>query len=167
MFYHGYYTDLSHVTDKLYHIMLYTSHWSRFKLTTSVVIGTDCIGCCKSNYHTVRNTRFPISVVCFPSPPIVRCACYSLDPWCPPHCILFFPFMNFSTFLYEATSRTSLLVLRSRPRLVPEKYFPAGFTLRRPNTGGHVRPRIRKTLLHEDMRQMELNRVGASETFCL
>ena len=37
-------TDLSQVTDKLYHIMLYTLPWSRFKLTTSVVIGTDCIG---------------------------------------------------------------------------------------------------------------------------
>jgi hypothetical protein len=45
-------TDLSQVTDKFYHIMLYTSPWSRFKLT-SVVIGTDsdCIGSCKSNYH--------------------------------------------------------------------------------------------------------------------
>ena len=36
-------TDLSQVTDKLYHIMLYTSPWSRFELTTSVVIGTDYI----------------------------------------------------------------------------------------------------------------------------
>ena len=27
--------DLSHVTDKLYHIMLYTSPWSRFEPTTS------------------------------------------------------------------------------------------------------------------------------------
>jgi hypothetical protein len=36
-------TDLSQVTDKLYHIMLYTSPWSRFELTTSVVIGIDCI----------------------------------------------------------------------------------------------------------------------------
>ena len=40
-------TDLSQVTDKLYHIMLYASPWSRFELT-SVVIGTDCIGSCKS-----------------------------------------------------------------------------------------------------------------------
>ena len=41
-------TDLPQVTDKLYHIMLCTLPWSRFKLTTSVVIGTDCIGNCKS-----------------------------------------------------------------------------------------------------------------------
>ena len=37
--------------DKLYHIMLYTSPWSRFELTTLVLICTDCIGSCKSNYH--------------------------------------------------------------------------------------------------------------------
>ena len=41
-------TDLSQVTDKLYHIMLYTSPWSRFELITSVAIGTDCKGSCKS-----------------------------------------------------------------------------------------------------------------------
>jgi hypothetical protein len=35
-------TDLLQVTDKFYHIMLYTSPWSRIELTTSVVIGTDC-----------------------------------------------------------------------------------------------------------------------------
>jgi hypothetical protein len=33
-------TDLSQVTDNLYHIMLYTSPWSRFELTTSVLLGT-------------------------------------------------------------------------------------------------------------------------------
>jgi hypothetical protein len=37
-------TDLSQVTDILYHIMLYLVH-----VTTSVVIGTDCKGSCKSN----------------------------------------------------------------------------------------------------------------------
>ena len=39
-------TDLSQVTDQLYHIMLYICRapLSRFKLTTSVVIGTDYIG---------------------------------------------------------------------------------------------------------------------------
>ena len=46
-------TDLSQVTDKLYHIMLDTSPRSRFELTTSVVIGTDCIGSCKSNYRMI------------------------------------------------------------------------------------------------------------------
>ena len=49
-------TNLSGVTHKLYHIMLYASPWSRFELTTSVVIGTDLIGCCKSNYHTITAT---------------------------------------------------------------------------------------------------------------
>ena len=49
-------TNLWQVTDKLYHIMLYTSPWSRFDLTTSVVIGTDCIGSCKSNYHMIMAT---------------------------------------------------------------------------------------------------------------
>ena len=49
-------TDLSQVTDKLYHILLYTLPWSRFELATSVVIGTDCIGSCKSNYHTITAT---------------------------------------------------------------------------------------------------------------
>jgi hypothetical protein len=45
--------DLSQVTDKLYHIML------RFELTTSVVIGTDCIGRLKYNYHTITATTPP------------------------------------------------------------------------------------------------------------
>ena len=37
-------------------IMVHTSPWSRFELTTSVVIGTDYIGSCKSNYHTITAT---------------------------------------------------------------------------------------------------------------
>jgi hypothetical protein len=52
-------TDLSQVTDKLYHIMLYTSPWSRFVLTTSVMIGTDCTCSCISNYHTITVTTSP------------------------------------------------------------------------------------------------------------
>ena len=51
--------DLSQVTDKLYHIMLNTSPWSRYELTTSVVIGTDCIASCKSNYHTITIMTAP------------------------------------------------------------------------------------------------------------
>ena len=49
----------SQVTDKLYGILLYTSLWSRFELRTSVVIGTDCICSCKSNYHTITTTTAP------------------------------------------------------------------------------------------------------------
>ena len=58
-------TGLSQVTDKLYHIMLYTSPWSRFELTTSVVISTDCIGTCscKSNYHTITSMTAPRNVM--------------------------------------------------------------------------------------------------------
>ena len=56
--------NLSQVTDKLYHIMLYTLPWSRFKLTTSVVIGTDCIGSCKSNYHMITATTDPNLLLC-------------------------------------------------------------------------------------------------------
>jgi hypothetical protein len=52
-------TDLSQVTDKLYHIMLYTSPRSRF--TTSVVIGTGCIGSCISNYHMITATMATIN----------------------------------------------------------------------------------------------------------
>jgi hypothetical protein len=49
-------TDLSQVTDKLYHIKLYTSPWSRFELT-SVVIGTDCVGSWVYNYIRSRPPR--------------------------------------------------------------------------------------------------------------
>ena len=41
-----------------YHILLYRVHpvCVGFELTTLVVIGTDCIGSCKPNYHTITTT---------------------------------------------------------------------------------------------------------------
>ena len=53
-------TDLSQVTDKLYHIMLYTLPWSKFELT-SVVIGTDCIGLWKWNKACLFEKKADIS----------------------------------------------------------------------------------------------------------
>jgi hypothetical protein len=54
-------TDLPQVTDTLYHIMLYSIYITiaGFELTTLVVISTDSIGSCESNYHTITTTTAP------------------------------------------------------------------------------------------------------------
>ena len=67
-------------------IMLYTSPWSRFELTTSVVIGTDCIGSCKSNYHALMAMTTPTCRDCLVLKCIITghqwqlvCCCYTIS----------------------------------------------------------------------------------------
>jgi hypothetical protein len=52
-------TNDPQVTDKLYHIMLYTLPWVGVEPTTSVVIGTDYIGSGKSNNNAITATTAP------------------------------------------------------------------------------------------------------------
>ena len=51
--------DPEKTTDKLYHIMLYSSPRVEVEPTTSVVIGTDSIGSCKSNYLAITAATVP------------------------------------------------------------------------------------------------------------
>ena len=45
--------------------VLSTPRLSGIRLTTLVVIGTDCIGSCRSNYHTIMNTTAALSEIIF------------------------------------------------------------------------------------------------------
>ena len=53
--------NLPQVTVQLYHKMLYQVYltMSGFELITLVMIVTDCIGSCKSNYHMITTMKAP------------------------------------------------------------------------------------------------------------
>ena len=49
------------LTNLITYCIEYTCPWTMIELTTLVLIGTDCIGRCKSNYHTITTTTAPCS----------------------------------------------------------------------------------------------------------
>ena len=60
----------------LSHYVVSSTPWEGLELTTLVVIGTDCIGSCKSNYRTITTTTAPQFL--FMSCPNTCCLCSCL-----------------------------------------------------------------------------------------
>jgi hypothetical protein len=53
------YVTVKHISNFIIWLCIeYTSPWTGFELTTLMVIGTDCTGSCKSNYHTIMTKEW-------------------------------------------------------------------------------------------------------------
>ena len=52
-------TDLSQVTNKLYHMSRVHLAMNGVRTHNLMEIGTDCTGSCKSNYHAITTTATP------------------------------------------------------------------------------------------------------------
>jgi hypothetical protein len=50
----------SHCWHTLSHVVSSIPLWVGLELTTLLVIRSDCIGSCKSNYHTITKTMAPL-----------------------------------------------------------------------------------------------------------
>jgi hypothetical protein len=99
-------TDLPEVNDKLFYVMLYQVHLTiaRFELTTSVVIGTDCI------QHQVKRSKtgwLEIRIMCPEWSEISTCG-------------LLFKWFWFRFLVFNATF-SSISTISWRPVLVVEE----------------------------------------------
>ena len=93
-------TDLPQVTDKLSHNVLHLALNGNQTRNISV-IGTDCIGSCKSNYHTITATKVPL--LWWPN---TCCHIVKLESWFQ-HNFKIRPMVNYRQFQVISLTRKS------------------------------------------------------------